>query len=544
MEGGVACTVALTPSYACHCVCAMQRLTLLACVCSSCGCTLEYDGQEDGIFNYSNKTLLTHELGHDYADSMPLLELTFAAHYRMMEERYGRTKPPAGLFSRNTHSTAIQAFMHLLRLDFNRLFNCPICSMLPHDQQVFLLDGKEMGINHVHFKPYKPPVNADVQQRAMATVDNYAPLPDSTSRKLLDKWVAGQDKQKNPFNNADAAALRVALTRHMPDLWLVIEHMGGKRAANGSFAMDSRCPKLYRHFMAAIAAAYPASSLVPPAFAATQCWIDFLRTGKVDVDTKRQLLTHCPVVHKLVSELGCAELSQALRAVLHRLAAAAAQPLGASAVPAPQSQHLPVANPAAERDHVFMPGYPLQRDLPSFVNRGNKDPAEGTCNKFSNAHKLLSPGVITLYCPHGICLGYKLMATAEGVGQVADIFFTRLTQGPKCIIYDNACNLHRHVTRWMPQFFANTRFRIDRIHSWNHTACGTAYFMHDDDGDELVVPGVTVRKLNTQVTEQTNAQLDRIRTQVAYSTHDNASNSIRHFLASRNSRLIAALNAA
>ena len=40
--------------------------------------------------------------------------------------------------------------------------------------------------------------------------------------------------------------------------------------------------------------------------------------------------------------------------------------------------------------------------------------------------------------------------------------------GPGMVVYDNACNFHRYALRRAPRFFANTLFRIDRLHIFNH----------------------------------------------------------------------------
>jgi hypothetical protein len=53
----------------------------------------------------------------------------------------------------------MQAFMRQLDIDYDASFTCPVCIELPHDQQVFIADGKSMGLNKATFKDYVPPVN-------------------------------------------------------------------------------------------------------------------------------------------------------------------------------------------------------------------------------------------------------------------------------------------------------------------------------------------------------------------------------------------------
>lgn len=55
--------------------------------------------------------------------------------------------------------------------------------------------------------------------------------------------------------------------------------------------------------------------------------------------------------------------------------------------------------------------------------------------------------------------------------------------------------------------------------------------------DMPIVDGITLRTLNTQVAEQRNALLERVRTQIAYSCHDNVNIYLKYFLGARNMML-------
>lgn len=61
--------------------------------------------------------------------------------------------------------------------------------------------------------------------------------------------------------------------------------------------------------------------------------------------------------------------------------------------------------------------------------------------------------------------------------------------------------------------------------------------------DMVVVPGrgatpsVTVRSLNSQAAEQRNSLLERVRTQIAYMSHDNVVLYLNYFLGARNDML-------
>ena len=71
--------------------------------------------------------------------------------------------------------------------------------------------------------------------------------------------------------------------------------------------------------------------------------------------------------------------------------------------------------------------------------------------------------------------------------------------------------------------------------------CGHGYFLDTHDQEQEVAPGVKLRDLNSQVAEQRNNMLDRIRTQVAYARHCNAYDYTKYFLASINQGILASL---
>lgn len=116
--------------------------------------------------------------------------------------------------------------------------------------------------------------------------------------------------------------------------------------------------------------------------------------------------------------------------------------------------------------------------------------------------------------------------------------YTRLSAGPRMLVYDNACNVHRHCIKWQPAFFKHTMFRIDRIHKFNHHSCGSGYFLDNDISEDVLVPGVTVSSLNSQMAEQRNSVLERIRTTITYMSHENAFAYMKYFLAQTNMPII------
>lgn len=69
---------------------------------------LEYDGWCDGVYNYSGRVMITHEVGHSYTDAVVETASTLHAHFRthvMALYRSGREYP----ICRGTHRCVIYA---------------------------------------------------------------------------------------------------------------------------------------------------------------------------------------------------------------------------------------------------------------------------------------------------------------------------------------------------------------------------------------------------------------------------------------------------
>jgi hypothetical protein len=62
------------------------------------------------------------------------------------------------------------AVMEQLDIDYDHLFTCPICCHCSHDQLVLTTDGKEMGMQRAHEKPYVRPVDTSVVAQEISYV--------------------------------------------------------------------------------------------------------------------------------------------------------------------------------------------------------------------------------------------------------------------------------------------------------------------------------------------------------------------------------------
>ena len=115
------------------------------------------------------------------------------------------------------------------------------------------------------------------------------------------------------------------------------------------------------------------------------------------------------------------------------------------------------------------------------------------------------PRQFTVFCPHGICYRFEVMATHGSPRHPFQIFRSRFTVVPKLIIYDNSCKLHQYCLNQEPAFFGHTQFAVDCFHWGGHIGCSAGYSL--DKYSSIA----EVRAINSQVNEQANAGLQHIK---------------------------------
>jgi hypothetical protein len=74
-------------------------------LCRDCDSRLLYDGGHDGVFNYSNKTWVLHEVAQHYVDRTIEGLRLFYEHWQGMKLAYARARDGTldGFWSRATH---------------------------------------------------------------------------------------------------------------------------------------------------------------------------------------------------------------------------------------------------------------------------------------------------------------------------------------------------------------------------------------------------------------------------------------------------------
>ena len=101
------------------------------------------------------------------------------------------------------------------------------------------------------------------------------------------------------------------------------------------------------------------------------------------------------------------------------------------------------------------------------------------------------------------------MLRCESAKVPFDIFTSRFHTPPRVIVYDNACKLHAHCLNREPRLYQRTRFFIDRFHWHGHVGCSSGYCLNS-------YKSMDICSINSQVNEQANSGLQRIKGQLAY----------------------------
>ena len=98
-----------------------------------------------------------------------------------------------------------------------------------------------------------------------------------------------------------------------------------------------------------------------------------------------------------------------------------------SKLPPPSSCYLP---PTAD-ELSFFPNLPLLSGHGNYAaDKSLKTHDSDSCRKASYGHPSLSPGIFTVFCPHGICCGFEVMQSCESPKHPFSIFRQRFQKAP------------------------------------------------------------------------------------------------------------------
>jgi len=163
------------------------------------------------------------------------------------------------------------------------------------------------------------------------------------------------------------------------------------------------------------------------------------------------------------------------------------------------------------------PGIPL--DNGGRTDAGGTDLRGEGCQKFyaTYGERRLTGGLMCVWCPHSICLGFHCIPSAEGRNDVFSALYTRWEKAPDVVVYDFACALQPYCMLRKADFFSRTLFVVDAFHTKGHTCCGRVAFLTNYCETN---PGLLM--VNSSAAECGNSGISQIRKSVSYMSQDQA----------------------
>ena len=183
-------------------------------------------------------------------------------------------------------------------------------------------------------------------------------------------------------------------------------------------------------------------------------------------------------------------------------------------------------NPAKfGRAYYFTPHGNQLRDIPKYtmnsISANYDDEPARVADKCIKDYEVGRKGVSYLFLwfdpqHYGHCYGYHMIPGHEGRKDPACSAYLYLENAPEEMFYDFSCQLEEYCLNREPGYWKKTRFFHDTFHGFCHH-CAIVY-----TSSRLKI----LHKANTEICEQTNAFLQRIR----FSARAMSMNKFNHFL--------------
>ena len=490
---------------------------------------LYYDGQDDLLFNLDNRNFFYYGFLLDYLHLMvegrnPLAAYMRASSRSHASQSHTKSVPIATL------RAGWNSFSRLLDINFKSSFLCPICGVEP---STVISDGTMLGFRKdliSHLPAASQPSSPIIVGSKHA---DRVLLRSARSRELLLNYAGvtrdrKKVKQPKPLSQSEMKALCSSINKDgFTSLVTLVQRLSSQ---SGTYT----CPEPYREFLSELSRNSPACGLLQ--LGDNTEAVDSLRAviqqsiNVQDTSSHRQLSalqTHAPIIAEFVCR--CPKTSEAklpgdvcsvMEHVLERVQRTYLHPLP------PPSSYPPTND---DDDHwSFFPNLPLVRGKGNYAADTTTTQSDGdACRKASYGHPTLTPGIFTIYCPHGICYGFQAMKHCESPRHPFEIFTNRFRTPPSILVYDNACKLHVYCLNREPARYTNTRFFVDRFHWKGHVGCSRGYCMD-------AYKNMDTKHINSQINEQANAGLQRIKGQLAYMKPANFMFTLSLFLAITN----------
>lgn len=244
--------------------------------CSKCDEEKQYDGRDDGIFNFSNSSLFEHETMMMFVDSIVECKMPFNAYHGILERAYERSKCSLKLCDVKTLTRAMKAFIRVVDMDYKGAFECPICAQYDMDQRVVVMDGKVMGFR----------LDLMVRHEPHSVV--FIPKTKEKLASMLRKYARGDA-------TIDVVLLRRLVAKYKPSLLPLIPYG------------PTTCPPEYRYFLGSLAREYGVNGI---SLKAAELFRDLCETPqavRLSADHLEVFEKGWPALHDLLQNSGWTE---------------------------------------------------------------------------------------------------------------------------------------------------------------------------------------------------------------------------------------------
>ncbi|EAU92388.2 hypothetical protein CC1G_00607 [Coprinopsis cinerea okayama7 len=509
------------------------------------------DPRHEGLFNYNNSVLVSHELLDEYTSAYTSSETPFTAWVVQMQRRYDLSNTV--FMGEDLFRTVWFAYVSLQGWENDMA--CKRCGPSP---ETVIWDGITVAFGRKHVTSSLRPPTVTSESSLVRKNVKYFPkqqlIGDPHLRKLIRVVLKGpglgdenddeNDLAQPPTTSPSSvsqqeAHRRATLAREYLDrVSTVVDGLRGScpaladlfRLQFGAVALESGRlgSSVYKNFFKQIAAEESVLQLVNyPSLLALREFLTHPET------TDLTSLLSVPAVYTLLNHHTTMEEIIPIIQWIERVARETLRNLIVEA-PLPSISPEVSTNPGTEKVEEDLDwkktgclyGMPKIRNRPKYPGlRGDQqkdkpDKRRGDrCGKYYSQYgqRRLTGGIMVAWCTHSICYGFHCIAESEGRDDVFSALVTRWPIAPKRVVYDFACALGPYCMLREPLFFANTLFAIDHFHSTGHSKCSPACFLSEyANVDPRLVP------INSSAGECGNGVLKRIRKSVSYMSQTRA----------------------
>ena len=491
-------------------------------------------GLNESIHFLTRETGAGDEIGWDFVDHVLNSYITFGAYCTLMNNRYRRINSKSASFmSSNTFIAWWFSWISKFNIDFRQ--PCKLCKFSP---RYLAADGTKIGINvsHSTVTPIETPSVATLidpcNRRNNRAFISYSQGDHDAKDKAQsrDHLLYHSKRALGTLRTADELPLEEEIIRNDK----LLRHVGERFLPLVQIFIHKQCGNRMHKKLAVLfkilSTNHSLSSILPFRYIDEfQSVLTSLRlNGDVDIHILNKVSQFSPEIRDiLISGKGtaiCSDMIDFFEHLIERVLAIFSDCKEPDVVnPKPGSY-----NPAKfGRAYYFTAHGEQIRDIPKYTmgssssSNYDDEPARETEKCYKKFPEVGRKGTTYLFLwfdpqHYGHCYGYHMIPGHEGRKDPACSAYAFLETAPEEMFYDFSCQLEEYCLNREPGFWKNTRFFHDTFHGFCHS-CAVVY-----KSSRLML----LRKVNTEICEQTNSFLQHIR----YSARAMSMSKFNHFL--------------